>query len=50
VVSFILVPLYYKRSPWYPLDKRLGGVVPTAGLDAVEYIKSLTMPQPGIEV
>jgi hypothetical protein len=34
VVGFTLRPLYGQvKSPWYPLDRRLGG--PTAGMDVV---------------
>jgi hypothetical protein len=34
VVSFTLRPLYpQEKSPWYPVDRRLGG--PRTGVDAV---------------
>jgi hypothetical protein len=34
MVSFITRPLYLQRkSPWYPVDRRLGGA--RTGLDAV---------------
>jgi hypothetical protein len=47
VVAFTPRPLYFRRkSPQYPLDRRLGG--PQSGLDDVEKRKFLTLP--GLEL
>jgi hypothetical protein len=44
VVSFTLWPLYPQgKSPWFPLDRRLG-VLQNNGLDAV--VKRNTFPSP----
>jgi hypothetical protein len=37
-------------DPLVPIGQEAGGGGGRAGLDAVENIKSLTMPQPGIKV
>jgi hypothetical protein len=48
VVSFTLWPLYpQRRSPWYPLDRRLGGPQSCSGCGGEE---KNSQPPPGIEL
>jgi hypothetical protein len=47
VVSFTPRPLYpQEKIPWYPLDRRLGGLQSRSGLGDEE---KNTQPSPGIE-
>jgi hypothetical protein len=48
VVSFTPLPLYPQgKSPWYPLDRRLGGPQSRSGRWGEE---KNSQPQPGIEI